>query len=586
MKLPEQARSAVLSLRWQRAAMLGSLWAANEIVLGSFLHNTGIPFAGTVLASIAVALLVAGFTVWQDAGIIWRAGVVCSLMKSISPSAVILGPMVGILLEAIIVAAAIAGLRGTITGCILGGMLATVTPMLQKIIAILFTYGMDMARMYASLFTLFAEWFGFDGPNPERALLWFIALQAVPGMIAAIAGIAIGRGVHAARTDDLILAGDTGAEPDFMHGTTQPYSISVLGTHVFALVAGLLILPMIPRLLSPLPVALYLAAVVYHYPSLRPKFKRVRLWLEFGVVTLFAGVLLGILAPGGNGSWWTGLTSGVVMTARATLVVAAFSAISLELRNPVILEWFFRRGLGTLSVAMRMAFRALPAFVQSLSQQRHGLRHPIRTMSRMLALIINQVDAEPRSTRRATVFIISGEQGSGKTTTLDGIVRALRANDVTVRGFLSHVIRNNGDRTGYDLEILGTGDRIPLCRRDGITGDETAGPFTFTPGGVVAGMAALGAGADGSEDVTIVDEVGPLEMKGKGWAPALPGLFGRAGAVVVLAVRPGLVAAVQEQWQFIAHAVWKIDDGISGRIPEMSDTVQRTLSFPRISSSR
>ena len=54
------------------------------------------------------------------------------------------------------------------------------------------------------------------------------------------------------------------------------------------------------------------------------------------------------------------------MTARATLVVAAFSAISIELRNPVILEWFFNRGLGTLSVAMRMAFRALPSIVQAL----------------------------------------------------------------------------------------------------------------------------------------------------------------------------------------------------------------------------
>ncbi|MBP1599578.1 MAG: hypothetical protein H6Q05_4955, partial [Acidobacteria bacterium] len=80
--------------------MLGSLWAANEIVLGSFLHNVGVPFTGTILACIGVAVLVAGLRLWDDPGVVWRAGVICSLMKSISPSSVILGPMVGILAEA------------------------------------------------------------------------------------------------------------------------------------------------------------------------------------------------------------------------------------------------------------------------------------------------------------------------------------------------------------------------------------------------------------------------------------------------------------------------------------------------------
>ena len=580
MTAAAQEQSTTLSLRWQRAAMLGSLWAANEIVLGSFLHNIGIPFAGTVLAGIAVALLVAGFTVWRDAGILWRAGVVCSLMKSLSPSAVILGPMIGILLEAVVVFVIIAGLRGTIAGCIAGGMLATVTPIIQKIINILFTYGMDMAEMYASLFTVITERLGIDGPDPAPALLWFVALQAVPGAIAAVAGIAIGRGALATRREDILPLGEAGEGTDFLQGSGHRYSLPILMLHVLTLIAGLLLLRFVPRLFSPVPVALYLAAILYHYPVLRPRFKRVRLWVEFGVVALLAGILLGILAPGGTGTWWTGLTSGIVMTARATLVVAAFSAISIELRNPVILEWFFRRGLGTLSIAMRMAFRALPAIVQALSQQRNGLRHPIRTMSRMLASVLVRLHDGVPSAGRATVFIIRGDQGAGKTTVLGDIVRTLRTENITVRGFLSHVVRDAGERTGYDLEILAGGERLPLCRRNGGTGAASVGPFTFTAAGIAAGVDALTTGANGAGQVIVVDEVGPLEMKDKGWASALPHLMAQEGAIVLLAVRPSLLSAVQEKWAFSAHTVWTVDRGIPGSSQEMSKTILGVLSAP------
>ena len=158
--------------------------------------------------------------------------------------------------------------------------------------------------MYASLFTLVTGPLRLRRiPIPQHALFWFIALQAVPGaVVAAVAGIAIGRGALMRGREDLVaLVSDTGEGTDFLQGSgAHATRIPVLAAHVLTLVAGLLFLPAMPRLLSPLPVALYLAAVLYHYPVLRPKFKRVRLWVEFGVVALLAGVLLGILAPDGE----------------------------------------------------------------------------------------------------------------------------------------------------------------------------------------------------------------------------------------------------------------------------------------------
>ncbi len=57
--------------------------------------------------------------------------------------------------------------------------------------------------------------------------------------------------------------------------------------------------------------------------------------------------------------------------------------------------------------------------------------------------------------------------------------------------------------------------------------------------------------------MVLVDEIGPLELRGEGWAPALPPLWSRDGAVVVLAVRPGLVEAVAARWDLRPRLVWQ-----------------------------
>lgn len=551
--------TVALSLRWQRAALLGSLWAANEIVLGSFLHNLRLPFAGTVLATMAVVLLVAGSRLWRDAGILWRAGIVCALMKSISPSAVILGPMVGIMLEAFLVAGVAGIFRHTPAGAILGGMIATVTPILQKIVALLLTYGMDVARMFDSFVTYLVGVFGFAGTDPLQLLLWFIALQALPGAVAAIAGIGIARGVLTAPHEPITSTGARDDVPDLLHGSPQRFWIPLLCLHAAALVAGLLALPLLPPLLAPVPAMLYLSAVMYRYPGLRPKFRKFGFWLELGAIALLAGLLLGVIAPDGTSTWWSGLQSGVAMTARAIVVISVFGAISIELRNPVIMAWFFRRGLGTLSSAMRVAFQALPSMVQGLSSDGAGLHHPLRTSSRLLAFVLRRLEDMNAPRNRAPVFIMTGAQGTGKTTLLARVADTLRAEHVPLGGFLSRVVMADGRRAGYDLEFLTDPARMPLCRTDGSIAGEQVGPFTFSSVALQAGLTALRPDHQKAERIWFVDEIGPLEMRGQGWDSALPGLLRDGRGTVVLVVRPDLVGPVQERYGFGAAQVWNAE---------------------------
>ena len=51
-----------ISEKWIKASIIGTIWAASEIVLGSFLHNLRIPFSSNVLTAIGIIILVSTST--------------------------------------------------------------------------------------------------------------------------------------------------------------------------------------------------------------------------------------------------------------------------------------------------------------------------------------------------------------------------------------------------------------------------------------------------------------------------------------------------------------------------------------------
>ena len=89
--------------RWLKASVAGSMWAASEIVIGSFMHNLRLPFSGSILTAIGIIILISLNLQWKEKGLFWRAGVVCATMKTLSPSAVIFGPIIAILTEALLI---------------------------------------------------------------------------------------------------------------------------------------------------------------------------------------------------------------------------------------------------------------------------------------------------------------------------------------------------------------------------------------------------------------------------------------------------------------------------------------------------
>lgn len=147
------------------------------------------------------------------------------------------------------------------------------------------------------------------------------------------------------------------------------------------------------------------------------------------------------------------------------------------------------------------------------------------------------------------IFLLTGESGSGKTTLLKELAMMLRKNNLTPGGFTAPGTWHNGVRSGFVLHDLYHKTNYPLAEI-GKTGTEMQGRFVFNEETLGVGNILLQQQAnDIIIDFILVDEVGPFELRGKGWAPSLE-LLARVEKPQIWTVRPQLVDQVPERWGF------------------------------------
>jgi hypothetical protein len=63
--------------------------------------------------------------------------------------------------------------------------------------------------------------------------------------------------------------------------------------------------------------------------------------------------------------------------------------------------------------------------------------------------------------------------------------------------------------------------------------------------------------------VVVVDEVGPLELTGGGWAPSLGPLLGLKGVRHLWVVREGLVERVRQAWDLHEPLVVEVNHSLA-----------------------
>jgi hypothetical protein len=189
----------LLNNKWVKASVVGTVWAASEIVFGSFLHNLRIPFCGNVLTAIGLIILISFAYTFKEKGIFWRAGLICALLKTLSPSAVIFGPIIAIFTEAVLLENAVLILGRTYAGFIVGSVLAMSWNLVQKILSYILFYGFDIIEIYKGLVKIAEKQLNYNFDLLWTPIIILLSAYAVFGIVAAIIGIRVGKKISLKR---------------------------------------------------------------------------------------------------------------------------------------------------------------------------------------------------------------------------------------------------------------------------------------------------------------------------------------------------------------------------------------------------
>ncbi|MBW6489996.1 MAG: nucleoside-triphosphatase [Lentimicrobium sp.] len=143
------------------------------------------------------------------------------------------------------------------------------------------------------------------------------------------------------------------------------------------------------------------------------------------------------------------------------------------------------------------------------------------------------------------LYIITGEQGSGKSEMNQAICTGLKSTGKNVSGIYARGIWENGERSGFVIESILTGESMVLCENKFHPGWKQFRKYWFNPDAFITGNLWLTKAIECNAEVIMVDEIGPLELKGEGWAENLPGIFAQSfKRIVIVSIRPSLTKEI------------------------------------------
>jgi nucleoside-triphosphatase THEP1 len=563
--------SKPLSQKWLKAAVIGSIWASVEIILGSFLHNLKIPMSGMILSFISVYLLISFLQVWKENGLIIRAGIICAFLKSISPSALIIGPMIGILTEAMLIEFYIFIFGKNLVGYLIGGAFAVLATLLQKVASLLILYGFDFIKILKDLYSFAVKQINLEQLGPAILIIIITVVYIITGMAGAISGYITGSGYLKNKKkfgyeNEVTLYSKSQFSDQ---AVSQSYSLTFLLLN-FSLMVAILFLMNSSYIIAAIVFSvIYLVFCILKYKNSLRRLKKISFWVSFMVITFAAAFLWNGFKHGAFFSV-EGLIIGLKMNVRAIIIVIGFASISVELRNPVIKSVLYHRGFANLYQSLNLAFSALPFFLSNLSKPGNKKKG----ISRISFLnILSQAETlltifEKEHLLKPQVVIITGEIQQGKTTFTQKIVKNLNEQKIRIAGFFSVGINDNETRTGFNLVDIGTSRQIELCSDTRDDKRLKLSRFYFNQEALALGNEILNVNNLIDKQLIVVDEIGPLELHDKGWSRAIEHLTRSSTIPQLWVVRKSLVQKISRRWNIGNAYVFDIADSSSNEVED------------------
>jgi len=504
-----------------------------------------------ILSFISVWLLVSFLQIWKENGIIWRAGLICALMKSISPSAFILGPMIGIMTEALLIELFVFILGKNLAGYMIGGAFAVLSTIIHKLISLLILYGFDFIKILTDLYQFALKQINIENLSPLYLVIVVIAVYILTGLIAAILGYNTGKkyskiSAAGAEENQITLQSD---KMLFSRSEGEDYSLLLLFLSLFSIISILLLINSDYILPAIIAGSAYTIFCILKYRNSLKRLKKPSFWISFLVITFAATFLWDGFS---NGVFFSmnGLITGLKMNARAIIIVIGFASISVELKNPVIKSVLYHKGFANLYQSLNLSFSALPYFISNLSKNGNN---PVHKAGLKFQGILGQAETlykvfELNLSQRPQVVIITGDVHEGKTSFAKEVISRLSANNIRIGGFLSQGINENGKRVGFNLYDIESGTEIELCSDKNDNKLINFGRYYFSNEALERGLKLLKTDNLAGKQLIVIDEIGPLELKGLGWSSAIETLCQNSSLPQLWVVRKNILKKIIRRW--------------------------------------
>jgi nucleoside-triphosphatase THEP1 len=538
-----------LSNKWLKASVLGCLWASSEIVLGSFLHNLRIPFAGNILTAIGIILLISVAYIWKEKGLFWRSGLVCAVMKSISPSAIIFGPMIAIFCEALLMEFSVRIFRRNIFSFLLAGMLAMSWNLFQVLVNFIIKYGINIIDLYVNLTKFAQKQLNIVNDNYWLPVMILLCLYLVFGLIAAIFGIYIGRKASKQPLEiDSLTTAQVLEIKSKKDNLLFHFSYIWLLCNVLFLVAELALMSYLRwEYWTIFGLSILIIWSIRYKRSLKPLAKP-KFWLFFVLLTMISGFVLFKINNSDSG-FFKGLLIGLEMNFRAVITIVGFASIGTELRNPKFRNILANSHIRQLPIALEVAFDTLPLVISNLPKLQDVFKRPVKTFHEL----VSQADFwlekfEFKIIKKENVVILRGIEKTGKSTCLKNLVENLKRKNIKAGGFISPSVFENNILIGYDLVDVLSNKRVVLSRTYGNEEMPKVGSYYFNKYCIDFGKQLFDINNLTDIEIVVIDEVGPWEIKNQGWAKSLNQLIRSFEKPMIWVVRESIVDKVVENW--------------------------------------
>lgn len=356
-------------------------------------------------------------------------------------------------------------------------------------------------------------------------------------------------------------------------------------------------LAFVPHPLAPaLTLMAALAASLFLEPTAVRRAWRLPALLTVLTAASLTAVVVGWATPG------RGLSAGAAVLLRflALLVLAALAARHVNAES--VQRAAQRLGMSRLGLAAGLALNALPHLGESardawtaLAVRRRRPLPGLADMPRLAEVLLAHTARVAEEAAAAAALrghhalarpgaplphvpllvVVTGRPGAGKTPAIRSLAAALRERDLPVAGFVQIPVWTEGGKGGYLVRDVASGAERTLAVKVGAERGEHGTPFRFEAAGFAFARAALARATAGS--VLILDELGPVELRGGGHMPAVRRALARPGlAAVVATVRPALIPSFLSQLAIPSAVIVNVG-GVAEPVAALLDTLGPVL---------